>query len=125
VAKRILIVEDDPISRKLARDVLTANGFDVAEAESGESALAQAEASRFDLVVMDIQLPGIDGVHTIGALRARAETESVPVLAVTAHAMPGDEARILASGCQRYLPKPLKFAEFVDTVREMLDAPAA
>ncbi len=125
MGKTILVVEDDAVSRKLVRDVLRANGYEVAEAETGEAGLAIAREAAIDLVVMDVQLPGMDGLEAIRRLRAAAATAAVPVVAVTAHAMPGDEDRILASGCDRYMAKPLRFGEFVATVRELLDEAAA
>ena len=119
--KRILIVEDDPVSRKLVRDVLQANGYETEEVTNGEAAVIRAAELRPDLIVMDIRLPGIDGLEATRRLKSDPSTEGITVIAVTAHAMPEDEARILAAGCQAYLSKPLRFAEFVSVVKGLLD----
>jgi CheY-like chemotaxis protein len=118
--KRILIVEDDPLSRKLARDALAAHGYEIEEVANGADALSAAAASAPDLVVMDISLPGIDGLETTRRLKALPGGRDIPVLAVTAHAMRGDEERALAEGCAAYMTKPLKFAEFVREVGRLL-----
>jgi two-component system cell cycle response regulator DivK len=108
------------MSRKLARDVLRAHGYETTEVGSGEEAIASVLAEAPDLVVMDIQLPGMDGLEATRLIKANPATKNLPVLAVTAHAMPGDEDRILASGCDAYLPKPLRYTEFVSTVQRLL-----
>ena len=118
--KTILCVDDDPVSLKLARDVLQANGYETEEVTTGEEAVARATELRPDLIVMDIRLPGIDGLEATSRLKNAASTAGIPVLAVTAHAMPEDEERILAAGCQAYLAKPLRFAELVSVVTGML-----
>ena len=118
--KRILIVEDDPVSLKLVRDVLQANGYETKEVTSGEEAVVKAVQSKPDLIVMDIRLPGIDGLEATRRLKSDPSTEEIPIIAVTAHAMPEDEARILAAGCQAYLSKPLRFAEFISVVKGLL-----
>lgn len=120
VSKKILIVEDDPVSLKLVRDVLQANGYETEEVTSGEGAVARAAHLKPDLIVMDIRLPGIDGLEATRRLKSDASTAAIPIVAVTAHAMPEDEARILEAGCQAYLPKPLRFAEFVSVVKGLL-----
>ena len=119
--KRILIVEDDPVSLKLVRDVLQAHGYETEEVMAGEEAVTKAAQLRPDLIVMDIRLPGIDGLEATRRLKSDPSTEGIPIIAVTAHAMPEDEARILAAGCQAYLSKPLRFAEFVSVVKGLLD----
>lgn len=108
------------MSRKLARDALTAHGYEIQEVTNGLDALAAAAALRPDLVVMDISLPGIDGLETTRRLRALPLGRDVPVLAVTAHAMRGDKERALAEGCAAYMTKPLRFADFVAEVRRLL-----
>ncbi len=118
--KKILIAEDDPVSLKLARDVLQANGYETKEVTSGEEAVVEAVQSKPDLIVMDIRLPGIDGLEATRRLKSDASTAGIPIIAVTAHAMPEDEARILAAGCQAYLSKPLRFAEFISVVNGLL-----
>lgn len=124
--KRILIAEDDRLSMKLVRDVLLANGYETEEATTGDEAVIKAAKSKPDLIVMDIRLPGIDGLEATRRLKSDPGTAGIPIIAVTAHAMPEDEARILEAGCQAYLPKPLRFSEFVALVRGLLgDTPVA
>ncbi len=118
--KKILIVEDDPMSRKLARDVLQAHGYETEEVTNGEDAVVRAIETKPDLIVMDIQLPGIDGLEATRRLKSKACTEQIPIIAVTAHAMPGDEGKTLAAGCQVYLPKPIRFKDFISIVKRLL-----
>jgi len=113
---QILVVEDNGKNMKLFRDVLLAKGYRTLAATTGEEAVALAVEHSPDLVLMDIQLPGIDGVAALGRLRAEARTASVPVLALTAQAMEGDRERFLAAGFDGYLSKPVNLAEFVATV---------
>ncbi len=113
----ILVVEDNGKNMKLFRDVLLAKGYRTLEATSGEEAVALAVEHSPDLVLMDIQLPDIDGVAALGRLRAEARTASVPVLALTAQAMEGDRERFLAAGFDGYVSKPVNIAEFVATVK--------
>ena len=112
----ILIVEDNDKNMKLFRDVLIAKGYRTLEATTGEQAVALAAERSPDLVLMDIQLPDIDGVEALGRLRADGRTTSVPVLALTAQAMEGDRERFLAAGFDGYLSKPVDIAEFIATV---------
>jgi two-component system cell cycle response regulator DivK len=123
--KRILVVEDDPLSLKLVRDVLQVNGYETEEATNGEEAVDKAAERRPDLIVMDIRLPGIDGLEATRRLKSDPGTVAIPIVAVTAHALPEDEARIMAAGCQAYLPKPLRFTEFVSIVKGLLSGPEA
>lgn len=125
VSKKILIVEDDPVSLKLVRDVLQANEYETEEATNGEEAVAKAIELRPALIVMDIRLPGIDGLEATRRLKSDPSTAAIPIVAVTAHAMPEDEARILAAGCQAYLSKPLRFKEFVAVVKDLLSGAGA
>ena len=118
--KRVLLVEDDALSLKLMKDVLQAGGFDTNEVMNGAEALALASELAPDLIVMDIGLPGLDGVSATRSLKESPETKKIPVLAVTAYAMPGDEERMRSAGCDAYLTKPLRFAEFVSLVQGLL-----
>jgi two-component system cell cycle response regulator DivK len=113
---QILIVEDNDKNMKLFRDVLIAKGYRTLEATTGEQAVTLAAERSPDLVLMDIQLPDIDGVEALGRLRADGRTTSVPVLALTAQAMEGDRERFLAAGFDGYLSKPVDIAEFIATV---------
>jgi two-component system, cell cycle response regulator DivK len=115
---RILIVEDNERNMKLFRDVLGATGYETLEAASGEAAVTVAAEQSPDLVLMDIQLPDIDGREALRRLRADERTAAVPVLAVTAQAMQGDRERFLEAGFDGYLSKPVDVAELVRTVGE-------
>jgi two-component system cell cycle response regulator DivK len=117
-AERVLIVEDNDKNMKLFRDVLSAKGYSTLEATSGEQAVELAVELAPDLVLLDIRLPDIDGVETLGRLRADERTSSIPVLAVTAQAMRGDRERFLAAGFDGYVPKPVDIGELVNTVSE-------
>jgi two-component system cell cycle response regulator DivK len=108
------------MSRKLARDVLQANGYDTEEVITGEEAVAKTAQIKPDLIVMDIRLPGIDGLEATRHLKSDNATAGIPVITVTAQAMPGDEEKILEAGCQAYLAKPLRFKEFVSLVKTLL-----
>jgi two-component system, cell cycle response regulator DivK len=114
---QILVVEDNEKNMKLFRDVLLATGYRTLEATTGEEAVALATEHSPDLVLMDIQLPDIDGVEALGRLRADGRTASVPVLALTAQAMDGDRERFLAAGFDGYLSKPVNVADFVSIVK--------
>ena len=118
----ILIVEDNEKNMKLFRDILGATGYRTLEAASGERAVELARSHGPDLVLMDIQLPGIDGVEALARLRADDRTARVPVLALTAQAMEGDHERVLAAGFDAYVSKPVDIAELVATVRRHCDA---
>ncbi|TML59639.1 MAG: response regulator [Actinobacteria bacterium] len=103
---------------KLFRDVLQASGYRLLEATTGERAMALAAEHQPNLVLMDIQLPDIDGVEALGRLRADARTASIPVVALTAQAMHGDRERFLDAGFDAYISKPVDVVEFVKTVKE-------
>ncbi len=118
----ILIVEDNEKNMKLFRDILGATGYRTLEAVSGERAVELARSHGPDLVLMDIQLPGMDGVEALARLRADGRTARVPVLALTAQAMEGDHERFLAAGFDAYVSKPVDIAELVATVRRHCDA---
>jgi two-component system, cell cycle response regulator DivK len=105
--RRILVVEDNPLNRKLVRDVLQVAGYDVIEAQSGEEGLAVAQEDPPDLVLMDLQLPGIDGTETLRRLREGNLGPDVPVVAVTAFAMAEDRERAALDGFDGYLEKPI------------------
>jgi len=117
----ILIVEDNDKNRKLVRDVLAHQGYRVLEAESGEDGVQLAREQRPALVLMDIQLPGIDGIEALRRLRAAPETRDTPVLAVTASAMTADRTKIMAAGFDGYQSKPISVRPFLAAVREALD----
>ena len=114
---QVLVVEDNERNMKLFRDVLQASGYRTLEATTGERAVELVLEHGPDLVLMDIQLPDIDGVAALDRLRAEERTASVPVLALTAQAMEGDRERFLAAGFDGYLSKPVDIADFVATVK--------
>jgi two-component system, cell cycle response regulator DivK len=122
-AAQILVVEDNDRNMKLVRDVLLASGYRTLEATTGESALAAVLEHRPDLVLMDIQLPDIDGIEALDRLRADERTASVPVLALTAQAMEGDRDRFLAAGFDGYLSKPVNISELIAIVASYYPSP--
>jgi two-component system cell cycle response regulator DivK len=119
----ILVVEDNDKNRKLVRDVLTAKGYRIVEAETGEDGVRLAGEQSPALVLMDIQLPGINGIEALRQLRAAPATAGIPVIAVTASAMTQDRQKILAAGFDAYQSKPISIRPFLDLVREVLDRP--
>lgn len=122
MAKRILVVEDNDLNRKLFCDVLRATGFDVEPVADGELVLNAARAFDPDLVIMDIQLPGVSGIDLIEAMRRDAGLSAIPVLAVTAYAGKGDEDRIRDAGANGYLSKPVSIGPFMAAVKGLLEA---
>ena len=117
----ILIVEDNEKNLKLVRDVLRHTGYQTIEAGTGEDGIRLAKERGPALILMDIQLPGIDGITALGQLRADPATRPIPVIAVTASAMTQDRKKIMAAGFDGYQTKPIKVREFMDVVRETLD----
>jgi two-component system cell cycle response regulator DivK len=118
---QVLIVEDNEKGMKLFRDVLAATGYRTLEATTGEQAFELAFEHGPDLVLMDIQLPDIDGVEVLRRLRAHERTASISVLALTAQAMHGDREHFLAAGFDGYISKPVDVVELIGTVREHCD----
>lgn len=116
----ILIIEDNVRNLKLARDILNHIGYRTLEAENAEDGLALARAQRPDLVLMDVQLPGMDGVEALGHLRTDPLTADIPVVALTAFAMRDDRDRLLAVGFDAYLEKPLNVPEFPSQIAACL-----
>jgi two-component system, cell cycle response regulator DivK len=119
--KRVLIVEDNEKNMKLVRDILQAVGYSPLEASTGEQALAVAAESAPALVLMDIQLPDLDGAEALQRLRSDERTAGIPVLALTAQAMQGDRERFLAAGFDGYLSKPVDIDELIATVQRYCD----
>jgi len=120
--QRILVVEDNEKNMKLFRDVLQAKGYLTLEAGSGEQAVELATEHVPDLILMDVQLPGIDGIEALGRIRADERTEAIPVVALTAQAMAGDREHFLESGFDGYISKPVDVLEFIQTVATYLEA---
>ena len=117
---RILVVEDTPANMKLADFLLVSAGHTVIRAVNAEAALTLAREQRPDLILMDIQLPGMDGLEATGVLKRDDATSVIPVIALTALAMKGDEERILAAGCDGYIAKPLRHREFLAAITAQL-----
>jgi len=120
--KRILIVEDNELNMKLLRDVLEAYGYATITTARGEAALPLARENRPDLILMDLQLPDISGFDAVRRLKEDAETGSIPIVAVTAFAMVGDESKALSGGCDAYLAKPILLRDFLDLVEKFIGA---
>jgi len=125
MARRILIVEDDEMSRRLLADVLCYLKYDVDAVDSGEAGLASAEHSPPDAILLDIQLPGIDGFETLRQLRRQSGARRSPVVAVTASAMDQDRRTILEAGFDGYIPKPVNMRELVATLEHLLGKESA
>jgi two-component system cell cycle response regulator DivK len=106
MSKCILVVEDQADNRRILRDLLVNAGYELIEAESGEEAITAVAARRPDLILMDIQLPVIDGYEATRRIRSNPDLKSVPIIAVTSYALAGDEAKALAAGCNAYVTKP-------------------
>jgi two-component system, cell cycle response regulator DivK len=117
----ILIVEDNEKNLKLVRDVLQVKGHETLEAGTGEDGVKLALERKPDLILMDIQLPGINGIEALGILRANPATAGIPVAAVTASVMPQDRNKITEAGFDAYVGKPINLKEFLDTVRRLLE----
>ena len=117
----ILIVEDNDKNLKLVRDVLQVKGYATIEAGNAEDGIVLARQHKPDLILMDIQLPGMNGIEAIGMLRADPETAGIPVAAVTASVMPQDRNKITEAGFNAYVGKPINLKEFLETVRKLLE----
>ena len=116
----ILIVEDEPKNMKLFRDLLRATGYTTLEATNGEEGLAAARAGKPDLILMDIQMPVMDGLKATGILKSESETANIPIVALTALAMDGDGERVLQAGCDGYVTKPIQVKDFLTRVADFL-----
>jgi two-component system, cell cycle response regulator DivK len=120
MAKTVLIVEDNELNMKLFHDLLEAHGYKTVGTRNGNEALDLARRHRPDLILMDIQLPEVSGLDVTKWIKADPMLKSIPVIAVTAFAMKGDEERIRQGGCEAYLSKPISVAKFIETVRQFL-----
>jgi two-component system, cell cycle response regulator DivK len=121
---RVLVIEDNASNMTLATFLLESAGHTVLSATDAEGGLAIARAEHPDLVLMDVQLPGMDGLQATALLKGDPSTRGIPVIALTALAMKGDEERIRAAGCDGYIAKPLNYREFLAAVSARLQAPA-
>jgi two-component system cell cycle response regulator DivK len=117
---RILVVEDNPANLRLATFLLQSAGHDVLSATDAEAGLTMAREEQPNLILMDIQLPGMDGLAACAQLKGDEATRAIPVIALTALAMKGDEERIRAAGCDGYIAKPMRYQEFLATIAAQL-----
>jgi two-component system cell cycle response regulator DivK len=120
VSKRILIIEDQEDNRAIMRDLLSTAGYALIEAVDGEEGVRLARSERPDLILMDIQLPVLDGYEATRRIRAIADLKSVPIIAVTSYALSGDEAKTREAGCDSYVAKPFSPRELLAKVRALL-----
>jgi len=121
MSKTVLIVEDNELNMKLFHDLLEAHGVDTLETTDGKNVLELARQHKPDLILMDIQLPEISGLDVTKMLKADDELKSIPVIAVTAFAMKGDEQKIREGGCEDYISKPISVGSFMDTINRYLE----
>ncbi|MCY1705976.1 response regulator [Pannonibacter sp. SL95] len=120
MAKTVLIVEDNELNMKLFHDLLEAHGYNTLQTRTGIEALNLARTHRPDLILMDIQLPEVSGLEVTKWIKEDDDLSMIPVIAVTAFAMKGDEERIRQGGCEAYISKPISVAKFLETVRSYL-----
>ena len=120
LSKTVLIVEDNELNMKLFRDLLEAHGYKTLQTRNGIEALSLARAHRPDLILMDIQLPEVSGLDVTKWLKEDENLRDIPVIAVTAFAMKGDEERIREGGCEAYISKPITVSMFLNTVRQFI-----
>ena len=120
MAKTVLIVEDNELNMKLFHDLLEAHGYNILQTRDGMEALKLARQHRPDLILMDIQLPEVSGLEVTRWLKDDEELRTIPVVAITAFAMKGDEERIREGGCEAYLSKPISVGKFIETIRQFL-----
>jgi two-component system cell cycle response regulator DivK len=120
MSNRILVIEDNEDNRQIIRDLLTNLGYELIEATDGMEGMAMAQSHRPDLILMDIQLPEMDGYEATRQIRAVPELAQVPIIAVTSHALSGDEAKARDAGCDGYVAKPFSPRELLAKIREFL-----
>jgi len=119
-AKTVLVVEDNELNMKLFHDLLEAHGYNILQTKDGMDALRIAREHKPDLILMDIQLPEVSGLEVTKWLKEDEDLKSIPVIAVTAFAMKGDEEKIRDGGCEAYIAKPISVTNFLETVRKFL-----
>ena len=120
----ILVVEDNPLNLELVSDILEANGYQVLQAINGKEAIEEVEKTQPELILMDIQLPGLDGLTVTGIIKDNPATANIPIIALTAHAMRGDEDKARQAGCDGYISKPIDTRSLPQTIRDFLDGAA-
>lgn len=117
----ILVVEDNPMNMELTVDLLEVDGYVVSQAEDGPQALELVKENDFDLILLDMQLPKMDGIEVLDRLKTSEQTKDIPVVALTAHSMRGDEDKFISAGCNGYISKPIDIYEFRKTVAEYVN----
>ena len=120
MSKRVLVVEDQEDNRRIMRDLLTSAGYEMLEAVSGEEGVTLAERERPDLILMDIQLPGLDGYEATRRIKGNAALRHIPIVAVTSYALSGDDAKAMEAGCDAYVTKPFSPRALLAKIREYL-----
>lgn len=120
MAKRVMIVEDNELNMKLFRDIIEASGYETIPTHNGLDALDLAREEKPDLILMDIQLPEVSGLEVTKWLKQDDDLHQIPVIAVTAFAMKGDEERIRQGGCEGYISKPISVPKFIETIKSYL-----
>jgi two-component system, cell cycle response regulator DivK len=120
MSKRILVVEDQEDNRRILRDLLTSVGFQLFEAEDGEQGVASAETHRPDLILMDIQMPNLDGYEATRRIKANPQLREIPIIVVTSYALSGDEDRARAAGCDDYITKPYSPRQLLAKIKQHL-----
>jgi CheY-like chemotaxis protein len=116
---KVLVVEDNEKNLKLFRNILKANGYEPIEAKNGEEAVKAAKAELPALILMDVQLPVLDGITAMRSIKSDPATKDIPIIALTAYAMQGDKERLLEEGFDNYISKPIDLKEFLRVVKEM------
>jgi two-component system cell cycle response regulator DivK len=120
MAKTILVIEDHEDNRRIMRDLLTSSGYEVIEAVSGEEGVTAADTHRPDLILLDIQLPGIDGYEVARRIKANPDLHKIPIIAVTSYALSGDDVKAFEAGCNAYVTKPFSPRKLLAQIREYL-----
>jgi two-component system cell cycle response regulator DivK len=120
MSKRVLVVEDQEDNRRIVRDLLSRSGYEIIEAVNGEEGVALAEAQHPDLILMDIQLPVIDGYEATRRIKTNPALQHIPIIAITSYALSGDDVKAFAAGCNAYIAKPFSPRALLAKVREYL-----
>lgn len=120
MTKKVLVVEDNELNMKLFHDLLEAHGIDTVQASNGKNVVELAQKEKPDLILMDIQLPEISGLDLTKTLKSNDELKDIPVIAVTAFAMKGDEQKIREGGCEDYISKPISVSHFIEVIQKYL-----
>lgn len=117
---KVLYIEDDPINRYLVKKLLTSKGYDVYEAEDGQEGIQESEKIIPDLILMDMQMPGLDGYEATKTIKLNPELSHIPIIALTAHALQGDQEKCLSAGCDGFIPKPINVKTFEEQISQFM-----